>query len=146
MVYPADFRLVATMDHCPTEGKYHHVIEECGIVFKCSSPDAIESIPVTQAKKAVNDAKLSAQTRALFVDNSILEFNDIRFTTEADILFKEDVMDKEPYKDAWLNIARVARTIADINYHSLVRMMDIRRAMDMYDLCVSHTEENNIGE
>lgn len=144
MMYPANFRLVATMDHCPTESKYHHIIEECGIVFKCSSPDTIECVSVEKAKKAMFDAKLSSQSRAIFVDNSIADFDDIRFTTEADRLFREEVMNNPLYEDAWLNIARVARTVADINYHSLVRLMDVRTARDMYNLCVPHTEENNL--
>ena len=146
MMYPAEFRLVATMDHCPTEGKYHHVIEECGIVFKCSSPDTIENVFVEKAKKAVFDAYTSSQSRAIYVDNSIVDFDNINFTTEAEVLFRDDILNQPPYNYSWLNIARVARTVADINGHSLVRMMDVRRAQDMYNLCVPHTEENNLSE
>ena len=153
--YPADFQLIATTRTCDC-GNYlttdkvclcsarsvrqywnkgKSIIEKCGIVYFCKEDDTRCNFSRDELRTKLSicwDFHVKKSYLGSKKNQEIDSVEQVEFTSEAKELFSDLRKTTSYSEEILLNIAKVARTLADINRHSLVFARDVMYAKKWY--------------
>ena len=151
-VHPAHFQLVATTKCCECGGykstKFHcscssdsiirwwnkmkGITSRCGIIYNCSEDISRTLVSVNVLKDYISrDWNSHLNKMGSSIKNcEIPNYEDLVFTDEAETIFSGKVIPSPMYKP--IEIARVARTLADMRGHEMIRVSDVTTAVNWY--------------
>lgn len=152
--YPTHFQLVATTKDCQC-GNYKstqnpclcsaesvtewwkrmdNIVKRCDIIYCCTdSPEISRTlVPIKAIKECLqkdwNSHQYEMGTTTKNCEISCID--DLSFTDEAGTIFHGAIADNPIYNP--VRLARLARTVADIHEHCMIRVADVKTAINWY--------------
>lgn len=146
---PTKFCLIATFDSVSeSESDWRPMLpvaDNCSIVYRCMPPSdnmyndyySKTSIAQNVCRDWINHVDVSQLKGKRNCEVSSLD--ELKFTTEGKVLLEDTVLDKYYNK---LEVAKVARSVADMFGHTYIRTGDIETAKKLRGLVVNKGENN----